>query len=327
MFDNFPETVSQPSGQVFNVSASDFVISDGLVSGAAEFIFVTLDGGISAWREGMSEAVQVRDNSAEGAMYFGIAVTSFPENNRIFVADFNLERIEAFDHNWNPIDLTGKFVDPSVPLIAEAFNILCHEDSIYVAWAHIGDEPGEEDSFPGYGYISRFDLDGNLLGTFEHTLELNAPWGLVVAPPNFGAFSDALLVANFGTGRILGYNRDTYQLIDLMRDANGDPLEIDGVWDMKFGNGDSLGVANHLYFTAGPNGEEDGIFGKLVAAPTCLGDLNLDNLIDQSDLNLVLADLGCIDGWGVCPGDADGDRDVDQSDLNLVLAGFGAGCN
>src|SRR5262249_12226097 len=92
---------------------------------------------------------------------------------------------------------------------------------------------------------------------------LNSPWGMAIAPENFGPFSGALLVANFGDGTIAAFNRRTGAFQDYLRDESGHPITIDGVWGLVFGNGVSLGDEDSLYFTAGPNEEQDGVFGRL----------------------------------------------------------------
>jgi uncharacterized protein (TIGR03118 family) len=96
---------------------------------------------------------------------------------------------------------------------------------------------------------------------------LNAPWGLAIAPSDFGEFSDTLLVANFGDGTIVGYDQTTRTQLGYLLDPSGNPIKVDGLWGLTFGNGVSLGEANHLYFTAGPNEESDGLFGKLQVVP------------------------------------------------------------
>ena len=49
--------------------------------------------------------------------------------------------------------------------------------------------------------------------------------------------------------------------------AEGGPLAIDGLWALSFGKGPAAnGPANTLFFTAGPGGEQHGLFGTLVVA-------------------------------------------------------------
>ncbi|MEM8779748.1 MAG: TIGR03118 family protein [Cyanobacteria bacterium P01_G01_bin.49] len=136
-----------------------------------------------------------------------------------------------------------------------------------MAYAKQSSNEGEEETGLGFGGLAQFDLDGNLLniwGTPETPGNLlDAPWGIAIAPDDFGEFSNALLVGNFGDGRIVGYNQTSMELIGYLEDLQGNPIEIDGLWDIAFGNGESLGEANHLYFATGPNDETNGLFGKL----------------------------------------------------------------
>jgi len=153
------------------------------------------------------------------------------------------------------------------------FNVqVLSDDRVYVAWAPNSleiDEPTEEVPGAGLGRIVAYDRDGNMLQDYaDHTL-MNDPWGMVIAPGNFGAFSNALLVANFGDGTIAAYDVDTGEELGYLRDPNGNVIMIDGIWGLTFGNGWSLGDADSLYFTAGPDEERDGILGRLefAAAP------------------------------------------------------------
>ncbi|MBC8120701.1 MAG: TIGR03118 family protein, partial [Gemmatimonadaceae bacterium] len=118
----------------------------------------------------------------------------------------------------------------------------------------------------GLGYVVVFSRRGEYLRTFEPSERLNAPWGMAIAPDDFGPLSGALLVGNFGDGTVVGFNLRTGKQIDYLRDAGGVPVQVDGLWGLSFGNGESLGRSNYLYFTAGPNGEEDGLFGSLNAS-------------------------------------------------------------
>ena len=113
--------------------------------------------------------------------------------------------------------------------------------------------------------LASFDYDGKLLQVFEGGKALDAPWGLALAPGDFGAASNTLLVGNFGDGRIVSFDIASGKQKDVLRRADGTPLEIDGLWGLVFGNGQSLGEKNALYFTAGPAEEIDGVFGKVTA--------------------------------------------------------------
>jgi uncharacterized protein (TIGR03118 family) len=139
---------------------------------------------------------------------------------------------------------------------------------LYVAYAMFdpaGDEGMEEEDGIGYGHVVEYNEDGTLVRSFNDAGKLNAPWGMAIAPAGFGRFGGALLVANLGDGTIAAFDRKTGQFMDVLRDPAGKEISIDRIWGLVFGNGVSLGDAHALYFTAGPNDEYDGIFGKLTA--------------------------------------------------------------
>lgn len=265
LYQHLPDTVSRPTGIVYTGDAQDeFVVTSEGIIGGAKFLFAALDGTISGWTTNQTRAVNLIDRSGEGAMYTGLAATQLAHGNRIFAADFGLEQVEVYDAQFREVYVPGTWRDSAVPLTYSVWNMQILDGRLFVTWARQGDDPGEEDHHPGYGYISEFDFDGNVIASFEHRLELNAPWGLAIAPANFGAMSGKLLVGNFADGKILAYDLGTRRFIDFLRDGAGEPIVVDGLWGMLFGNGVRLGYTNHLYFAAGPNNEEDGVFGKIV---------------------------------------------------------------
>src|SRR5262249_5148700 len=156
--------------------------------------------------------------------------------------------------------VAGDWKDANVPPTYAVYNMQWMEGRLFTTWARVGDDPGEEDIYPGYGYISEFDEEGRCLASYEHRSELNAPWGMAIAPADFGVMSGMLLVGNFGDGTIVACDRETRRFVDYLRDGAGKPVVVDGIWGMTFGNGVHLGQANHLYFAAGPNAQEDGLF-------------------------------------------------------------------
>lgn len=109
-----------------------------------------------------------------------------------------------------------------------------------------------------------------LLHRFAARGALNAPWGVARATDGFGQFSGDILIGNFGdqgnfAGWINVFDQDGENL-GALRDAKGKPISIDGLWSLDFGtflNSD----ADTLYFTAGPNQQQNGLFGKIVAQP------------------------------------------------------------
>lgn len=261
-------------------------------SGAAKFVFVTTDGTINAWRSGTSEsmdsAIIVKDFSDKGkdqtpmrrlAAFTGVAMTTDAfttdaegravADNRLYVTDFNNGRIQVFNNRWEEITEKVPFARPSgLPEGFSPYNIQWLGDRLCVAYAMINrdaDEPAEDLPGEGHGHLAFFDRNGRLLGEMADQGKLNSPWGVVIAPKGFGAFGGDLLVANFGDGTIAAFNPSTGAFHDYLRNRSGEPLVLDGIWGLSFGNGVSLGDAMSLYYTAGPNQEQDGVFGRINA--------------------------------------------------------------
>lgn len=272
-----PGSAGQPTGTVFNQSR-EFVITqdhpNGSISAAAKFIFVTNDGTIAAWTErersdgGFDwppEAVIVVDNSHFGHDYFGVGISNLSSGNHIYVADFGVEpRVRVFDGQFSEVTSEFPFENPFNSRLYVPFNVQVLGNSVFVAYAKGSGEAGEESAGQGKGRLVEYDLGGNLLRVWQDNSLLNAPWGLAYAPNNFGEFSGYLLVSNFGDGSIVAFDPNTNQAVDFLRDQAGEIISIEGIWGIIFGNGASLGEANHLYFAAGPRDEVDGLFGKIM---------------------------------------------------------------
>lgn len=269
------EPHSAPTGQVFNDNTNEFIITQDDITAAAKFIFCTEEGTISAWTEKKNVdgtfarpkiSLLMVDNSKKGAIYKGLAISTKPEGNRLYAADFGRKQIDVFDASFNPVALgVGAFTLPqnSIPAGFAPFNIQEIAGTLYVAYAKLTKEAGGEQKGEGLGYVAEFDLDGNFKRLLEGGKLLNAPWGVALAPNDFGKHSKHLLVGNFGDGRIIAFDKDTGRQIEPLQTPAGAPVEIDGLWGILFGNGVHLGQSNHLYFAAGPNDEKDGVFGKL----------------------------------------------------------------
>jgi uncharacterized protein (TIGR03118 family) len=259
------ETYSQPTGTVYSgFAATEFAVDDGKIKASSKFIFVALDGTVYGWANGQEKGVKVIDRGAQGRMYTGLAISERASGNRIYACCMNTASVDVFDGDWKPVTMAGNFKDPKIDEGYAIFNLWWHDGRIYAAWARVANEPGDAEPYPGYGFLSVFDEEGRLLRSLEHTMQLNAPWGFAIAPKDFGALSNHLLVGNFGDGRILAYNMETGTYVDTLRDQKGDPIELDGLWGLAWGNGETLGYSNHLYFAAGPEQETQGLFGKLV---------------------------------------------------------------
>jgi uncharacterized protein (TIGR03118 family) len=279
-----PGTTSAPTGIVFNNTA-DFSITSGGKTGTAVFIFDTEDGTISAWSPSVNStnAILEVDNSATGAVYKGLALGSNAANgNLLFAANFNAGTIDVYDKSFHKVSLP--FKDMTLPAGYAPFGIRNIGGSLYVTYALQNTAKHDDVAGPGNGFIDVFDTSGNLLRRLVSRGNLNSPWGLAPAPANFGAFSNDLIVGNFGDGLINAYDPTTGTFVGQLQDFNGKAIHIDGLWGLSFGNGANAGPANTLFFTAGINSERDGLFGSL--APTITGTPN-QRFVDQVYQNLL----------------------------------------
>ena len=286
------------TGIVFSGSEKDFVITQQAggtpITAPAKFLFASDGGIISAWTERKKadgskdfpfEAVTVIDGTTTGAAYFGIAMNS--DYSRLYAADFgSTPNIEVYDRTFKalPIKFDMPFDDNKNGLVDAGeyapFNIQNLNGNLFVAYAKTQACPAEEvkaggckkgeifaaeedTSNPGQGRIAEFTEEGKLVAVWQDDGKLSAPWGMAIAPDNFGKLSNALLVANFGDGTIAAYSLKDRKFIDYMRDESGMAIEIKQIWGLIFGNGASLGDTNALYFSAGPDDEKDGLFGSL----------------------------------------------------------------
>jgi uncharacterized protein (TIGR03118 family) len=252
-----------PTGVVFNGS-SDFEVAP---TAPARFIFATEAGTIAGWAPSTgTTAVTKVDNSAAGAVYKGLAIGNNGSGNLLYAANFGSNAINVFNGIYTPTSLPGSFVDPNLPAGFAPFNIQNLGGTLYVTYAKVDPADAEEDlAGPGNGFVDRFDTNGNLLNRLISHGPLNSPWGLAIAPAGFGFFSNDLLVGNFGDGRINAFDPITGAFLGTLIGPNGHPLVIDGLWGLRVGNGGNGGNPNTVYFTAGINDENDGLFGSIAA--------------------------------------------------------------
>ena len=260
-----------PTGVVFN-GGSGFVVNNGAGTSPARFIFASEDGTISGFR-GVPVVIAV-DNLATGAVYKGLAIDNPTAGNFLYASNFHAGSVDVFDNHFNPVHMAGAFTDPDLPAGYAPFGIQNIGGTIYVTYAlqdadKHDDVPGE-----GHGFVDAFDTGGNLIRRVASKGELNSPWGLALAPADFGTFSNDLLVGNFGNGRVHAFDLGTlegngeFQHRGPLHSAEGPPIAIDGLWALSFGKGAANnGPTNTLFFTAGPDDEQHGLFGMLVGAP------------------------------------------------------------
>ncbi len=246
-----------PDGIVFN-GTTDFKIA----GVKASFIFSGEDGTISGWNGGTNAATTA---TVAGAVFKGLALGNNGGANQLYAADFAHNSVDVFDSSFAA---GGAFADASVDAGFSPFNVANIGGKLYVSFAKKKDGTVDDEAGPGNGYIDVFNMDG----TLDHRLvshgALNSPWGMVKAPSSgFGLFNNALLVGNFGDGTINAFDSGSGNFLGTLKDNNGNPIVIDGLWGLMFGNGGSGGDKSKLYFTAGLNGESDGLFGSLQAVP------------------------------------------------------------
>jgi uncharacterized protein (TIGR03118 family) len=267
-----------PTGVVFN-GGTGFVVNNGVgAPSAARFIFASEDGTLSAFKG--APIVTVVPNAqapAHGAIYKGLAIDSATAGTRLYATDFHNGKVDIFDSSFHAVTIAGAFTDPNLPAGFAPFGIQNIGGTIYVTYA-LQDEDKEDDvAGPGNGFVDAYDTSGNLIRRVASAGELNSPWGLALAPADFGRFSGDLLVGNFGDGRIHAFDPTQltsggeFEAVGLLHSAAGRPVQIDGLWSLQFGHGTSASSANGLtttlFFTAGPAEEEHGLFGSLIPVP------------------------------------------------------------
>lgn len=256
-----------PTGQVFNPSATDFSVSQNGASGAAVFLFATEDGTISGWSPSVNSGAAViavdRSKVGLGAVYKGLAYyTNSGGANFLLATDFRNNEIDVFDGSFT---LTASFRDSMMPAHYAPYNVAVLGGAIYVTYAKQDKSKHDSVSGKGLGAVETIDITGAVQERFAGG-KLDAPWGLALAPAGWGKLSNQLLVGNFGNGRIIAFNAKLKQG-GALKTAAGKPLSIDGLWGLIPGNGGSGGATDTIYFAAGPNHEQDGLFGSLTYAP------------------------------------------------------------
>lgn len=279
-----PDKTGTPTGTIFNGNPA-FPLKPGVFS---TFLFSTEDGTISGWNPNVdpNAVIMVRRPKA---VFKGLAQATLNGAQYLYAADFHAGRVAVYDSNFQPVFLgpdaftldrdhddffTEKGAWESAHMRGEdfgffrrmaPFNIQNIGGTLFVTFAQ--QDAMRHDDVPGagLGLVAAFTPGGKLIRVFQHGPFLNAPWGIVAAPSDFGGFSHALLVGQFGSGEIVAYNINTGRFIGKLLDSTGKTIVIDGLWALSFGNGGTAGPLNTLFFTAGPNDESHGLFGSLTA--------------------------------------------------------------
>jgi uncharacterized protein (TIGR03118 family) len=280
-------TQSAPTGVVFNGSPTDFLLAPGK---QAIFIFATEDGTISGWNPGIDPhtAVLKVDNSAgggpDGAVYKGATTAEINGARFLYVTNFRSGKVEVYDTNFKRAHLEGDAFDldgdqegddggaERIPHGFAPFNVQNIGGSLFVTYAKQDAPRHDPIGGDGLGFVEIFTPSGKHIGHLQHGDWFNAPWGVVWTTRDFGEFSNAILVGNFRSGWIAAFNGFTHKFIGFLKNPDDSLVTIDGLWSLTFGNDAGAGPANTLFFTAGINNEQDGLFGTLTPTDGLDGD-------------------------------------------------------
>jgi uncharacterized protein (TIGR03118 family) len=291
----------EPTG-VVNNTTQDFVVSDGHGhSGPAVFIFASEGGNITGWNPNVPPpAPSTHAQSAahvNGAFFTGIANGVAGGKNFIYAADFAGGKVDVFDAKFHKTSVAHSFTDPNLPSGFSPHNIDNIGGHLYIAYAKADPaQAGHEIFGAGNGFVDEFSTSGRFIQRVASAGSLNAPWGMALAPKNFGSFSGDFLVGNLGDGHITAFDpRQNFKNVGQLKDPDGHTIAIDRLWGLQFGNGASSGDSNALYFTAGPDHYQHGLFGSIRVArnitvrPAVAGteaDLFIDGTGDANQLSI-----------------------------------------
>jgi uncharacterized protein (TIGR03118 family) len=276
---NAAGTSFDPTGIVFN-GTNDFVVTRDNQSGPARFIFDGEGGMIAGWSSAVdlhSAVITYVDQG--GASYTGLAIANNGSGNFLYATDFANRKIDVFNATFQKQPVTADsftFVDPDLPADYAPFGIQAiangpnNSVQLYVAYARQeGPDNPDEVVGDGLGLVAVYDANGHFVKRLvSNGGKLNAPWGMALAPPDFGTLSDALLVGNFGDGRVNGFDPATGAFLGTIVNAQGQPFAVPGLWGITFGNGVANQARNTLFYAAGTNGEENGAYGRIDVGAT-----------------------------------------------------------
>ncbi len=245
-----------PTGTVFTSPTGDsFRVSESGKTGHSLFLFDGEDGSISGWSPtvDLTHAIIAVDHSAQGDVFKGMTLTNLGAAPEILAADFAHNQVEVFNNQFHQ---TGSFTDTSLPAGYAPFNVQTLNGKVYVAFALHG-EGHDEAHGAGLGFVDVFDTSGHKIQTLISGGPLNAPWGLTIAPASFGKFAGALLVGNFGDGKVNAFDPTTGAFMGALSAPGGAPLSIDGLWALRNGPNGTV------VFSSGPNEESHGLIGVI----------------------------------------------------------------
>jgi uncharacterized protein (TIGR03118 family) len=267
-------TGAAPTGQVFNADPSAFIVHDHHGnSGSSLFLFDTENGTIDGWSPGVnpngsnpSTRTEVARNNGANAVYKGLAIAQVNGKSFLYATNFRSGRVEAYNAAFTPVELPGGlFVDPKLPAGYGPFGIAELNGKLYVTFAKQDATLHDDVAGLGHGFVDVFSNTGTFVRRLVTRGALDSPWGLALAPASFGRFGGDLLVGNFGNGHINVYSPATGAHLGQLHRPNGQPIVIDGLWGLRFGNGNAA-KTGQLLFSAGPDNESHGLLGKIVLA-------------------------------------------------------------
>jgi uncharacterized protein (TIGR03118 family) len=257
-----------PTAVLFNGSTTNFLVAPGK---PGTFLFATEDGTIQGWNSSVNPTTAIIEvdnsqvpNKENGAVYTGATIVSFGGSEYLLAANFRSGQVDVFDSNFKPIRLPDEcFRLDGIPRGFAPFNVQGIGPNIYITFAQQDSAKHDAVGGAGLGFVLIFDHQGRRLARLEHGDWFDAPWGVALAPADFGEFSHSLLVGNFRSGIIAAFNPLTGRFLGTVLNADSSATTIDGLWALAFGNGGSSGPGNTLFFTAGPDHGTSGLFGTL----------------------------------------------------------------
>jgi uncharacterized protein (TIGR03118 family) len=253
--------VGTPTGTVFN-NGPGFVVAQNGVSGPSQFLFANEDGTISGWNPHVNPtaAIVAVDNSGRAADYTGLATAVDSHGAALlYAANVSGGTVDVFNQDFQSVQTAGGFQDPNRPTGYVPFGIQTLDGRVYVTYI----PQGAPAAGAGLGFVDVFSADGALQQHISGDGQLVFPWGLALAPADFGPFSGDLLAGNLGDGHINAFDPSSGAFLGALTGPDGAPLTIDTLWGLSFGNGHGAGAANTLYFTAGADSERHGLFGQI----------------------------------------------------------------
>ena len=255
---------SAPTGAIVNPQNSAFG-SNTPEFGDAIFLFATENGTVAAWNiaDGTTATLPI-DNSSTGAVYKGLALANDGNGDRLYVTNFSKGTIEVYDTGFHSVSETGSFTDPDIPTEFSPFGIFTFSGNLWVTYAEPDKAHTDEVNGRGHGFVDIFTPNGTLMSHFIAGGRLDSPWGIALAPGNFGPLSNLWLIGNFGDGKINAYD-STGKFVSTLNGKNGKPIVNPGLWALNFGDGTTTRPTTELLFTAGGAKQNRGVLGRIDA--------------------------------------------------------------